>query len=160
MPELWQNLSGTTQDILILLALLLPGIALGIIVIRGYRPWDMIRALLWRYRGTNLLFVILMGLSVGSGTALIAQEKAIRVGMANAAYKPIPQLVVAPDSEMVLNPNAVAIRLHGLKQHLEKGHEVEMTVGLSRENEQFHLAFHVQIEAANAKQHSHAGHQH
>ena len=62
---------------------------------RGFRTGAMTRALLWRFRGTNLLFVVLIGLSVGLGIALVAQERALRQGTARAAEK-FDVIVAAP----------------------------------------------------------------
>jgi hypothetical protein len=47
-----------------------------------------------------------------------------------------------------------------VRHALEQGHEVEMQLGMSRGEKHFHLSIHVWIEAANATQHSHVGHQH
>lgn len=99
MTDIWGSLSPMTQDAFILASLCLPGLLLGILVLRGYRPWGLVRALLWRHRGTNLLFIALMGLSVGLGTALIAQERGIRAGLAQAADK-FDLIVAAPGSRI------------------------------------------------------------
>ena len=99
MIDFWNGLAPWTQDSCILVVLCLPGLLLGATVLRGYRPWGIIRALIWRYRWTNLLFIALMGLSVGLGTALIAQERGIRSGMARAAEK-FDLIIAAPGSRI------------------------------------------------------------
>jgi putative ABC transport system permease protein len=83
----WADLPAWVQDALTLTALLLPAAAVGWAVNRGYRTGAMTRALLWRFRATNLLFVVLIALSVGLGIAVIAQERALRQGTARAAAK-------------------------------------------------------------------------
>ncbi|MCK7612814.1 copper chaperone PCu(A)C [Roseibium sediminicola] len=73
-----------------------------------------------------------------------------------ADYVALPVMPVKPGKELVLAPNGLALRLTGLKQDFEKGDsfkiELEFDVG--------HLDMTVQVEAENATQHSHAGHQH
>ena len=99
MIDLWESLAPTTQDGCFLVILCLPGLVLGLVVFYGYRPGRIVRSLLWRYRWTNLLFIALMGLSVGVGTALIAQERGIRAGMARSAAK-FDLIIAAPGSRI------------------------------------------------------------
>ena len=91
----WASLPAAAQDALVLVALLVPPAAVGAIVTRGFRTGAITRALLWRFRGTNLVFVALIGLSVGLGIALVAQERALRQGTARAAQK-FDLIVAAP----------------------------------------------------------------
>ena len=80
MSDLWDGLSPWTQDALWLLALLLPALVIGVLVLRGLRPWPLVRAMLWRFRGVNALFVLLIAVAVGLGIALLAQERGLRAG--------------------------------------------------------------------------------
>lgn len=98
---LWLDLPPTTQDVLWLIALLLPAFLCGLAVTLGYRPGTLVRALLWRFRWTNLVFITLIAVSVGLGTGLIAQERALRRGTAKAAEK-FDLIVSAPGSEITM----------------------------------------------------------
>ena len=77
LSDLWANLPAETQDVVLLLALLIPGLALGLLVTARFRPWPLVLAMLWRYRWTNLLFAMLMGLSVAVGVGLTALPVAV-----------------------------------------------------------------------------------
>ncbi|MBC7283424.1 FtsX-like permease family protein [Hoeflea sp.] len=105
MPEIlldgWQGLSPTAQDMLILLLLLAPAVLTGLVVTFGYRPFLLVRSLLWRYRWTNLVFVALIAVSVGLGVGLTAQERGLRQGTARAAEK-FDLIVSAPGSEITM----------------------------------------------------------
>lgn len=73
-----------------------------------------------------------------------------------ADYVVLPSMPVKPGKDLVLAPNGLALRLTGLKQAFEKGDsfeiELEFDVGP--------IDMTVQVEATDATQHSHAGHQH
>ena len=71
----------------------------GVAVVWSYRPFSLVRAMIWRYRWTNALFVLLIAVSVGLGVGLIAQERGIRKGTARAAEK-FDLVVTAPGSEV------------------------------------------------------------
>lgn len=101
MSDLWASLSADTQDALFALALILPAILTGLIVLRGYAPGPLVRALIWRFRWPNLMFTLLIAVSVGMGIGLIAQERGLRRGTAAAAEK-FDMIVAAPGSEMTL----------------------------------------------------------
>lgn len=101
MSDLWASLSADTQDALFALALILPAILTGLIVLRGYAPGPLVRALIWRFRWPNLMFILLIAVSVGMGIGLIAQERGLRRGTAAAAEK-FDMIVAAPGSEMTL----------------------------------------------------------
>jgi hypothetical protein len=73
-----------------------------------------------------------------------------------AAYRPMPQLQIASGSELVLAPNAAAFRLSGIKGHLHAGDSFEVHVIFDRGE----VPVTVEVEAAGATQHSHAGHNH
>lgn len=105
----WADLPAWAQDALTLAALLVPTASVGWAVNRGYRTGAMTRALLWRFRATNLLFVVLIALSVGLGIALIAQERALRQGTARAAAK-FDVIVAAPGDRIRLLLAAVYLQ--------------------------------------------------
>ena len=98
---MWQGLSAGAQDALIALAILSPLAAAGAVVLRGYAPGRLVRALLWRFRWANLVFVLLIAISVGMGIGLLAQERGLRVGMAQAADK-FDLVITAPGSELTM----------------------------------------------------------
>lgn len=73
-----------------------------------------------------------------------------------ADYVVLPAVPVKPGKELILAPNGLALRLTGLQQTLEEGDtfEIELQFDFG------HLGMVAQVEATNATQHSHAGHQH
>ena len=103
MPEavsdLWRALPNAAQDLALTLLLLAPAAALAALAMRGQAPWPLARALLVRFRWTNLLFAGLMALSVGLGGALLSQERALREAAARAAG-PFDVIVAAPGDEI------------------------------------------------------------
>ena len=109
LRDLWQGLPAAAQDVAVLLALLAPALAVGLWLLGGHRPWPLARALLWRYRGTNALFVTLIAIAVALGTGLTAQERALREGTA-AAARPFPLIVSAPGSPVDMMLAAVYLR--------------------------------------------------
>lgn len=94
MPEL----STATQDALVALALILPGLVCGALVMRGYRPWPVIAAMLRRAAGTAVLFAALIAVALALGLILTAQERGLRQASARAA-DPFDVIVAAPGSE-------------------------------------------------------------
>ena len=101
ITDYWDTLPVTAQDLLIAGALLLPLVLIGLILLRGFRPLPLVRALLWRFRWANLMFILLIAVSTGMGIGLIAQERGLRVGTAQAAEK-FDLVVAAPGSELTL----------------------------------------------------------
>jgi putative ABC transport system permease protein len=99
MAELWAALPANVQDILVTLALVAPGLAVGVVVGRGLQPALLVKALLRRFFWVNLLFVALIMVSVGLGVGLLAQERGLRQGSARAAEK-FDLIVAAPGSEV------------------------------------------------------------
>lgn len=71
-------------------------------------------------------------------------------------YVALPPVPVKAGTEIVLAPYGLALRLVGLKQPLVEGgeHEIELEFDFG------HLDMFVQVEAADARNHSHTGHQH
>ena len=113
--DFWDSLPLWSQDLMTLLACLLPLLAVALWLLRGFAPWPLVRALLARFRWTNLLFIALIAVSVGMGIGLIAQERGLRQGSARAADK-FDLIVAAPGSEMTvllasvfLQPSDVAL---------------------------------------------------
>lgn len=95
MPEL----SPFAEDALMAAALLAIPALCGLVVLWGYRPWVMIRALMRRAAGTSVLFVALMAVSLALGLILTAQERALRQASASAT-DPFDVMVTAPGSEV------------------------------------------------------------
>lgn len=109
MRDLWDMLPALGQDVLITLALLLPSVAVGALLLRGFAPLPLVRAIVWRFRWPNLMFVLLIAVSVGMGIGLIAQERGLRGGMAQAADK-FDLVIAAPGSEMTMLLAAVFLQ--------------------------------------------------
>jgi putative ABC transport system permease protein len=105
----WRNLPAGGQDILIAVALLLPSLVVAGLVLSRLTPWPLVRALLWRFRWANGVFVALIAISVGMGIGLIAQERGLRQGTAQAADK-FDMIVSAPGSELTMMLAAVFLQ--------------------------------------------------
>ncbi|SIS59287.1 putative ABC transport system permease protein [Roseivivax lentus] len=101
LRDLWDGLPVLVQDMAVLVALLAPLVILGTLLLRGFAPWSLVRAVLWRFRWANAMFVALIAISVGMGIGLIAQERGLRQGTAAAADK-FDLIVSAPGSEMTM----------------------------------------------------------
>jgi putative ABC transport system permease protein len=97
------------QDALVAVGLLLPGIVTGLIVLRGFRPWPLAHAMLWRFRGANAVFVALISVAVALGAGLTAQERALRQGSARAAER-FDLVLGAPGSDVSLVLAAVYLQ--------------------------------------------------
>lgn len=109
LTHFWDGLPALAQDVIWFAVLLLPALVTGFVVTRGYRPFGLVRAMLWRYRWTNALFVALIAISVGIGVGLIAQERGLRKGTARAAEK-FDLVVAAPGSEVQMLLAAVYLQ--------------------------------------------------
>ena len=109
MSAAWDMVPVLWQDILTTVALLLPALAVGGFVLRGFAPWPLVRAILWRFRGASALFVLLIAISVGMGIGLLAQERGLRRGTAQAADK-FDLIVSAPGSELTVMLAAVFLQ--------------------------------------------------
>jgi len=99
--DFWQSLPAWAQDLSLALALLAPAVLCGFAILRGYAPGALVRAILWRFRWANAMFVLLIAISVGMGIGLLAQERGLRKGTAQAADK-FDLIVAAPGSEMTM----------------------------------------------------------
>lgn len=73
-----------------------------------------------------------------------------------AAYVPLPQMPLAPGQDLALSPEGLALELAGLGTALEEGAGFAMHLVFAG----FEMEIAVAVEAAGARQHSHAGHQH
>ncbi|TNC49905.1 ABC transporter permease [Rubellimicrobium rubrum] len=109
MDDLWLSLPVGAQDALVSLGLLLPGLLLGVLVVRGFQPWPLVRAMLGRFRGANAIFVLLIAAAVALGAGLTAQERALRQGSARAAER-FDLVLGAPGSEISLVLAAVYLQ--------------------------------------------------
>jgi len=109
VSDYWYGLSPSVQDAAVFVALLLPALVVGVVVVAGYRPFALVGAMLWRFRWTSLLFVVLIAISVGIGVGLIAQERGLRRGTARAADK-FDLIVSAPGSEVTMLLAAVYLQ--------------------------------------------------
>ncbi|MEM9223284.1 MAG: ABC transporter permease [Pseudomonadota bacterium] len=105
----WEALSATAQDVIVLCLILAPAVLVGLAVTFGYRPLPLVGAMLWRFRWTNLMFVLLIGTSVGVGVGLLAQERGLRQGTARAADK-FDLVLTAPGSEVTMMLAAVYLQ--------------------------------------------------
>lgn len=101
MRDVWLSLPYDVQDALILAALLVPAVAIGVALLRGLAPLPLVAAILWRFRWANAMFVALIAISVGMGIGLLAQERGLRAGTAQAADK-FDLIVTAPGSELTM----------------------------------------------------------
>lgn len=109
MSDLWHALSPTTQDALWVAILLLPALIAGTLVLWGVQPLGLVRAMIWRFRWANALFVLLIAVSVGIGIGLLAQERGLRRGTAQAADK-FDLVIAAPGSELTMLLAAVYLQ--------------------------------------------------
>lgn len=95
-----------------------------------------------------------------TGGATDLAESTALVGFTLEAGKPsypeLPALPVAPGTEMVLAPQGVALRLGGLSRDLVEGESFDLTLAFAETE----VALTVEVEAADAMQHGHAGHAH
>ena len=109
MSDLWAALPAWVQDVAILMTLLAPAMVAGAALLRGYAPAPLVRAVLRRFGWTNAAFVALIAVSVGLGVGLLAQERGLRQGTAQAADK-FDLIVAAPGSETTMMLAAVFLQ--------------------------------------------------
>ena len=95
-----------------------------------------------------------------TGGAAALAESAALVGFTlvdgEPSFAELPALPVAPGTEMVLAPQGVALRLDGLSRELADGDSFALSLAFADAE----VDLTVQVEAADATQHSHAGHAH
>ncbi|TFF20587.1 copper chaperone PCu(A)C [Jiella endophytica] len=91
-----------------------------------------------------------------SGVAARAELVGFRLKDGEPDFARLPFVPVKPGHVLILQPRGLAIRLSDLDHPLAKGEEIELEFHF----DSGHLPMHVQVEATDAAQHSHAGHQH
>lgn len=103
-------------------------------------------------KGTDLVSL------TGGESALAASVDVVGFQMqgGTGSFVPLGALPIAAGTEMVLSPEGVALRLTGLNQPLRQGETFPMEIHFG----DMHAEVTVAIEAADARQHSHAGHEH
>jgi periplasmic copper chaperone A len=114
--------------------------------------------------GTALVFVELSNTSGGmvrvtgaeSGIAARAELVGFRLEQGRETWSPVGAIDLGPDESVDLAPFGLAILLEGLTTPLEQGDTLDVDL-LTAEGA---LAIAVEVEAADATQHSHAGHNH
>jgi periplasmic copper chaperone A len=115
--------------------------------------------------GEGLMFMDIESLGGGGDRLTGAEsEAAERVEIHGAvledgemASQPLDAVEIPAGGEFVLEPGSVFLKLVGLKQPLRQGEEFEVMLLFAQAGE---LDVHVLVEAADATQHSHAGHAH
>ncbi|RDC69842.1 copper chaperone PCu(A)C [Rhodovulum sp. 12E13] len=93
----------------------------------------------------------------GSPHAAAAEVVGFRLVDGTPTYEPLPEVPIAPGTEMSLAPEGLALRLTGLDAALEEGDGLPVTFAF---NDGLEIRATAQIEASNATRHSHAGHMH
>lgn len=73
-----------------------------------------------------------------------------------SAYQNVGAIDIAP-GDFDLDPSGLGLLLSGLTQDLAQGGDFELTLHFASQGD---VTMHVEVEAADAKQHSHAGHSH
>lgn len=82
---------------------------------------------------------------------------ATRYGASGAEAVPLDSFPLAPGAEIDLTPEGLFLRVDGFPDNLEKGDTFEFHVEIEPIGE---IEVVVEVEAADATQHSHAGHAH
>ncbi|WP_068118990.1 FtsX-like permease family protein [Tropicimonas marinistellae] len=109
MADLWVSLPNGMQDLALFFALLAPALVTGLLTLRGFAPWGLLRGMLRRHFWVSITFIVLIATSVAIGTGLIAQERGLRRGTAQAADK-FDLIVAAPGSEITAMLAAVYLQ--------------------------------------------------
>lgn len=115
LADLLARLPLAVENALILLVLLLPVLLIAVVVLRGFSVAPLLSALLRRQVWVSVVFTALIAVSIGLGVGLIAQERGLRQGTAQAADK-FELVVAAPGSEITamlaavyLQPSAIPL---------------------------------------------------
>ena len=105
--------------------------------------------------------------NTGDAPSNLAAVEAVGADMSTIVASPINATGVVPETldglllppgvEMALEPGGLYILLHGVATPREEGEEMDITLVFEPQGE---VEVHVQVEAADATQHSHAGHSH
>ena len=107
--SLWYSLPILAQDAAILVGLLAPLAMTGGVVLWGFQIRPLLLGLMRRHATICAVFVLLIAVSVGIGTGLIAQERGLREGSARAASK-FDLVIAAPGSEITAMLAAVYLQ--------------------------------------------------
>ncbi|MEL6688887.1 MAG: ABC transporter permease [Pseudomonadota bacterium] len=99
MGELWSSLPGTARDAALFALLLAPLLVAWAVVPRGFSLWPLLNGLFRKQWGLSLIFTGLIAIAVAMGAGLIAQERALREGMARSAEK-FELIIAAPGNEI------------------------------------------------------------
>ena len=91
-----------------------------------------------------------------TGAAETAALVGFQMSGGEGSYVPLDPVPVQPGREMDLSPDGLAIRLTGLRTDLAEGQHFDLTLITSNGK----LEIEASVEAADATQHSHAGHAH
>ena len=95
----------------------------------------------------------------GAATAVAAGVEIVGATLGNdgtLTYQSVGPVQIAP-GHFALEPEGLGLRLSGLTQALVQGDDFALTVNFGTGAP---LDLHVEVEAADAKAHSHAGHSH
>lgn len=101
MGDFWDSLSATTQDALLLAALLAIPALVGLVICRGFALRPLLGGLIRRFFWTNLVFVLLVAVAVAVGIGLIAQERGLRQASARVAEK-FDLIIAAPGDQTTM----------------------------------------------------------
>jgi hypothetical protein len=85
-----------------------------------------------------------------------AELVGFRLADGEPGYEPLGALPIAPGTRMVLAPEGLALRLSGLARPLAEGERFPLRIAFADAG----VEVTVQVEAANAIRHPHAGHAH
>ncbi|MEL7344051.1 MAG: copper chaperone PCu(A)C [Pseudomonadota bacterium] len=96
---------------------------------------------------------------IGGESAMAADVHMIGLtyGADGAIEREIEQFPIKAGSEIDLTPDGLFLELHGLTQALAEGDDFELHLFFEPIGE---IEVHVEVEAAGAVEHSHAGHNH
>ena len=95
----------------------------------------------------------------GAATAIATSVEIVGAALGadgKMTYRTVGAVQIAP-GHFALEPDGLGLRLSGLSQDLVAGDEFELEVMFGNGE---HLDLHVEVEAADANAHSHAGHSH
>ncbi|MEM8980182.1 MAG: hypothetical protein AAGD04_11910 [Pseudomonadota bacterium] len=76
---------------------------------------------------------------------------------ANSSPVPLPDFIFPMGSDFIFDEDGVFLRVSGVEDELEEGDELEIHLAFDGFGE---LVVHVEVESEDAKNHSHAGHNH
>lgn len=95
----WQDIPANGQDLIIFATYLLPIMLLGAVLFFRLRPTPLIKTLLKRYKKTNVLIVLILGVCLSVSIAIQATSAAYKTAMAKVANR-FELVVTAPGSKI------------------------------------------------------------